>query len=158
MNVLSLEEFKEKSVAGVNSLEKIYQEKTIIAGPVFSLTNVKAAKQYCHKFTKEAGGAICIIVEEKSFFRIWSENLQYQQKSLKKQTKKVTANSLGIEAEFVAICQKLLAEYIGPVAPVVCKKTLAKKANLTREQFVEILAKKISDPQQAKEFQQAVLK
>ena len=158
MTVLSLEEFQEQSVAGANSREKIYQEKTIIAGPVFSLANLKAADQYCHKFTKEAAGATCIIVKEKSFFRIWSETLQNKQQTPIKQTKEISTNPLAIEAEFVAICQKLLTEYIGPVAPIVCKKTLAKNANLTREQFVEILAKKISDPQQAKEFQQAVLK
>ena len=158
MTVLSLEEFKEQSTAGVNSFEKNYQEKAIIAGPVFSLANLEAADQYCNKFTREADGALCIIVKEKSFFRIWSENIQAQQPASKIQTQEVSANELAVEAEFVNLCQKLLAEYIGPVAPIICKKTLAKKANLTREQFVEILAKKISDPQQAKEFQQAALK
>ena len=158
MTVLSLEEFKEQSTVGVNSLEKNYQEKTIIAGPVFSLTNFKAADQYCNKFSREKDGALCIIVKEKSFFRIWSENIQAKQQTFKTQTREIVANDLAVEPQFVAICQKLLAEYIGPVAPIVCKKTLAKKANLTREQFVEILAKKISDPQQAEEFQQAALK
>ena len=169
MAVLSIEEFKEQSSVGVNSSEKIYQGKTIVAGPVFSLTNLKAAASYCQRFTGKTGGASCIIVREKSFLRIWSENVHDQQQTLKEKTKvvsksslakdskEVSANLLPVEAEFVDSCQKLLAEYIGPVAPILCKKTLAKNPNLTRKQFVEILAKKISDPQQASEFRQAVL-
>ena len=169
MAVLSIEEFKEQSSVGAHSSEKIYQGKTIVAGPVFSLTNFKAAALYCKRFTRKTGGALCIIVRERSFLRIWSENIHHKQQNLKKKTKvasqsssakdntKASANLLPVEPEFVVFCQKILAEYIGPVAPILCKKTLAKKTNLTHEQFVEILAKKISDPQEATEFRQAVL-
>lgn len=169
MAVLSIEEFKAQSSSGANSWEKIYQGNILVAGPLFSLPNLKAAVLYCQRFTRKTGGATCIIVRDKSFLRIWSENLQNKQQTVKsplkvtpkssssKQTKKLSANSLPIEAEFVNLCKKLLAEYIGPVAPILCKKTLAKNANSTREEFVEILAKKISDPQQATEFRQKAL-
>lgn len=169
MTVLSIEEFNQQSSSGINSLEKIYQGKPIEGGPVFSLTNLSAATLYCERFSKQRDGAICIIVNEKSFLRIWSETyqdnhqaLEEQQKSsddlsLPEETQSTSANSLPVEAEFIAVCQKLLAEYIGPVAPIICQKTLAKKPNLTRAKFVEILTKKISDPKQALEFQQAIL-
>ncbi|MDJ0569175.1 MAG: hypothetical protein QNJ53_09005 [Pleurocapsa sp. MO_192.B19] len=156
MTVLSIEEFNQQSSSGINSLEKIYQGKSIEGGPVFSLTNLQAATLYCERFSKKQNGAMCIIVKEKGFFRIWSETHQDNYQALEK-PKKSPANSLPVEAEFIAVCQKLLAEYIGPVAPIICKKTLAKKPNLTRAQFVEILTQKISDPNQAREFKQAIL-
>lgn len=169
MTVLSIEEFNQQSSSGINSLEKIYQGKSIEGGPVFSLNNLQAATLYCERFSKKQNGAICIIVKEKGFFRIWSETHQDNYQALEKpkkspanlplpeKTQSTSANSLPVEAEFIAVCQKLLAEYIGPVAPIICKKTLAKKPNLTRAQFVEILTQKISDPNQAREFKQAIL-
>lgn len=167
MAVLSIEEFKAQSSTGENSWEKIYQGKILVAGPIFSLQNLKAAILYCRRFTRKTDGAICIIVRDKSFLRIWNENLQNNQKKGKspkkvsskssrvKNKKKVPANSSPVEADFIDFCQKLLTEYIGPVAPILCKKTLAKNPNLTPEEFVKILVKKISNSQQAKEFQQA---
>ena len=203
MTVLSIEEFNQQSSSGINSLEKIYQGKSIEGGPVFSLTNLQAATLYCERFSKKQNGAMCIIVKEKGFFRIWSETHQDNYQALEEPNKSsadlplpektqsplhrreteqrpradvrrkgtrcdsvpavtgvprsTSANSLPVEAEFIAVCQKLLAEYIGPIAPIICKKTLAKKPNLTRAQFVEILAKKLSDPNQALEFKQVIL-
>ena len=165
MITLSQEEFNQQSSSGTNSLEKIYQGKTIEGGPVFSLGNLKAAESYCKRFARKKAGAICIIVQEKSFLRIWNEAVETGQNTTSNLTPLISderevetsSNSVSVEAEFVNFCQKLLAEYIGPIASVVCKKTLGKKPNLSRTEFVEILAEKISDPNQAQEFKQAVL-
>ena len=169
MTILSIEEFNQKSRAGDSACEKIYQDRTVVAGLAFSVAQVEAAEHYCQKYTREKDGAICIIVREKSFLRVWSEISSGQQEPLKKQqdvssslslteeTSKSSDNLLVVEEEFIDVCQTILTEYIGPVAPVICKKTLAKKPQLTRTQFVEILAKRISDPQQAQEFQQTLL-
>ena len=62
-----------------------------------------------------------------------------------------------VEAEFIKFCKKKLAMHIGPIAQMLCKKTLAKNPNLTRTEFVEILAKKIPDPNQALEFKTEML-
>lgn len=169
MTILSIEEFNQKSRSGDSGYEKIYQERTVVPGLAFSMTQVEAAQQYCQKYTSQKDGAICIIVREKSFLRVWSEISSGQQKpaeeqhnvasnlSLSEEKDEISDNCLIVEEEFVDVCQTILTEYIGPVAPIICKKTLAKKPKLTRTQFVDILAKKISDPQKAQEFQQALL-
>ena len=161
MTILSQEEFKQQSSSGTNSLEKIYQGRSIEGGPVFSLKNLQAAELYCAKFSIKHAGAICIIVQENNFLRIWNENFEIVPNavtnvSLPEEELDFSLNSLPVEAEFADLCEKTLANYIGPVAQMICKKTLVKKPHLNRAEFVEILAKKISDPDQAQEFKQAV--
>ncbi|MEW6491555.1 MAG: serine/threonine-protein kinase [Cyanobacteriota bacterium] len=56
--------------------------------------------------------------------------------------------------DFIERCQQELAEYIGPIASIICKRTLAQNPNLSATQFIEALAQKISNSQQALEFQQ----
>ena len=162
MTILSQEEFKQQSSSGSNSSEKIYQGRAIEGGPVFSLRNLQATELYCERFSRKQAGAICIIVKENNFLRIWSENFEIAPNaatnvSLSEDEPEISPNSLPVQAEFADFCQKTLANYIGPVAQMICKRTLAKKPHLNRAEFVTILAKKISDPDQAQEFQQAVL-
>lgn len=167
MTILSQAEFNQRSSSGKHSLEKIYQGKCLEGGPVFSLGNLQAAELYCERFSHRQTGGTCIIVKETSFVRIWSEISQAEvlqaeentnPKGLSLEAKVATSiNSLPVTVEFTDFCQKLLAEYIGPIAKMICKKTLAKKSHLSRTEFVAILAKKISDPKQAQEFQQAAL-
>ena len=162
MTILSQEEFKQQSSSGTNSLEKIYQGRSIEGGPVFSLKNLQAAELYCEKFSGKHAEAICIIVKENSFLRIWSENFEISPNAvtnvlLPEDELEFSLNSLPVEAEFADLCEKTLAHYIGPVAQMICKKTLVKKPHLNRAEFVAILAKKIPDPDQAQEFKQAVL-
>ncbi len=55
---------------------------------------------------------------------------------------------------FIERCQQELAEYIGPIATIICKRTLAQNPNLSTAQFIEVLAQKIPNSKQAQEFQQ----
>lgn len=160
MGVLSIKEFNQRSTSGKNSLEKTYQNKSLTAGPVFSLTNLNAAKLYCQSLGTIQNETMCLIVEEENFFRIWSgNNLDSPENNNNTQVENQESNdaSLPLEASFIEVCQKKLAINIGPIAKVICKKTLAKKPNLARVEFVEILAKKISDPDLAQEFKQDLL-
>ena len=160
MTILSPAEFQIKSKKGVNSLERIYKGKSLKGGPVFSSDNLEAANAYCRRFRQKENGAICIIVKDESFLRIWSEVVQTEadtsQDTNSKDTE-ISINSLPVQSEFINFCQKLLADEIGPIASTICKKTLAKNPNLTRIEFVTILAKKISDPALARKFKQAAL-
>ena len=161
MTVLSLEEFNKRSHFGSNSHERIYQGKPLEQGPVFALSSLTAAQLYCTRFTQKAG-AVCIVVQERNFLKIWSEtrseNAQpNSHRTLLNSKPENNFNSLPVTSEFVAFCQKLLAEQIGPIANVICKKTLAKKPDLNRVELVAILAKKIPDPHQAQKFQQLTL-
>ena len=161
MYVLSIQEFNAQCSEKVDSSEKIYEGKTIARGPVFPLTDVEAARSYCNIFNSKQTEKICLIVKDKSFLRIWTEADAIENResddNLSSSERKASERTLPIEIEFTNNCQALLAQYIGPIAQIICKKTLAKKQNLTREEFVEILAKQISDSQQAREFKQRLL-
>jgi len=162
MIVLSLRKFKEQSASGINSSERIYQGKSFKEGPVFSLANPRAAQLYCMSYSQKKNGALCILVKETNFFRIWSESSlenkgNVNTSSSVSKPQEISLNSFPVEAQFIDICQKSLATYIGPISKLICKKALAKNGELTRKEFVEILANKIADQSQAKEFIQELL-
>lgn len=158
INILFQEEFEHQSTEGHNSLERIYQGLSFEGGPVFSSEHLTAAQLYCQRFSQNRDGAMCLIIREKSFLRIWSEVAPEEPDATDDFTlEEDSINSLLVQAEFADFCQKLLAEYIGPIAGMICKKTLAKRPNLTRSEFVEILCKKIPDPILVKKFKEATL-
>ena len=63
-----------------------------------------------------------------------------------------------IQPGFLAHCQRELAEYIGPMASIICKRTITKNPELSPNEFVEVLATKIPNQKQAEAFQKSVLK
>ena len=163
MQILSIKEFN--ALCNTDGYtKKIYQGKTLVGGPVFSLSDVKAAQSYCKIFNSQHGEKICLVVEDKNFLRIWNEaDITKEERGVdailaSSEKQKAFDLTMLVEIEFTNNCQELLAKYIGPVAQIICKKTLAKQPNLSHQEFVEILAKKISDSQQAKEFKQQLLK
>ena len=161
MQILSIKEF-DAQCSAIDSLKKVYQGKTLAGGPVFPLTDVQAAQSYCKIFSSQQTEKICLIVKDKNFIRIWteadtSESVQTGDDLLSSENQDVSKRTLPVEIEFTNNCQESLAKYIGPIAKIVCKKTLAKKPNLTREEFVDILAKQISNSQQAQKFKQEIL-
>src|SRR4028119_1913950 len=62
-----------------------------------------------------------------------------------------------IDQDFISRCQQELAELIGPIASIICQRTLAQNPGLSASEFVETLAKKIPNPKQSLEFQQHLL-
>lgn len=57
----------------------------------------------------------------------------------------------------IAYCQKELAEIIGPIASLICDRTLTQNPHLRLMDFVKALAQHIPDQQQALDFQRRVL-
>ncbi len=159
MQILSIKEF-DAQCSAIDSLKKVYQGKTLVGGPVFPLTDIQAAQSYCKIFSSQQAEKICLIVEDKNFLRIWTETEETadSDNDLLSSKNQNVSERTPIDIEFTNNCQKLLAQYIGPIAQIVCKKTLAKKPNLTRKKFVDLLAKQISNSQQAREFKQRILK
>jgi serine/threonine protein kinase len=70
---------------------------------------------------------------------------------------RVTADS-GLDPSFIARCQQELAQFIGPMASIICQRTLSKNTKISAVEFVSALAQKIPDPKQAEEFQKLLLK
>jgi len=62
-----------------------------------------------------------------------------------------------ITPEFIERCRQQLAEFIGPMASIVCKRTLQKNPNMTESELSLALAQTISNPKQAKDFQQRMV-
>lgn len=62
-----------------------------------------------------------------------------------------------IEPGFTNRCKQELAEFIGPIAGIVCQRTLTQKPELSMTEFVEALAKQIPNPKQALEFKRRLL-
>jgi len=62
-----------------------------------------------------------------------------------------------LDLRFIQRCQQELAEFIGPIASIICQRTLNQNPGLSHTQFVEALAKKIPNQKQALEFQRRLL-
>ncbi|MCU0536172.1 MAG: hypothetical protein MUD14_19980 [Hydrococcus sp. Prado102] len=65
--------------------------------------------------------------------------------------------NLKLTPDFIDSCQQELAEYIGPIASIVCKRTLSNNPQIGAYEFVKSLAQHIRDRQQALEFQNRFL-
>jgi serine/threonine protein kinase len=62
-----------------------------------------------------------------------------------------------LDPEFINLCQRELAEFIGPMASLICQKTVKKNPYVSVEDLVKTLAKKIPDPDKAAIFEQKLL-
>ncbi|OKH18520.1 protein kinase [Hydrococcus rivularis NIES-593] len=63
-----------------------------------------------------------------------------------------------LDLNFISRSQQELAQFIGPIASIICQRILSKNPTISPRDFVEALAHKIPDPKQAEEFQRRVLK
>lgn len=59
---------------------------------------------------------------------------------------------LPLEEDFIKRCTQELAEVIGPMASIICKRTLKKNSQVSAREFVEALAEKIPNQKQAFDF------
>lgn len=62
-----------------------------------------------------------------------------------------------VSPEFAQRCCQELAEFVGPMAKMLCDRTIAKNPHLSESEIVQTLSLKINNPQQAKEFKQKFL-
>jgi eukaryotic-like serine/threonine-protein kinase len=63
-----------------------------------------------------------------------------------------------LDPDFIARIQQEFAQYIGPMAAIICQRILSKNPNMSAIEFVQALAQKIPDPKQAQAFQKQVFK
>ena len=69
---------------------------------------------------------------------------------------KIPSNSListQLDSGFIAECQQVLTEFIGPIAPTICQRILSQNHRLSAGSFVELLSEQIPSHQQGLEFQ-----
>ena len=70
----------------------------------------------------------------------------------------ITTNSFSslnskITPEFIERCRRELAEFIGPMANIICQRTVKQNPSMSESELFHSLAKTIKNPQQAQEFQ-----
>lgn len=58
-----------------------------------------------------------------------------------------------ITPEFIERCRRELAEFIGPMANIICQRAIKQNPAMTESELYQSLAQSISNPQQAQEFQ-----
>ncbi len=63
----------------------------------------------------------------------------------------IQGTAVALSPEFIAFCQQELAELVGPMATIICQR-IRNKSNLSRQEFIEQVAQKIPDRQQAELF------
>ncbi len=66
----------------------------------------------------------------------------------------LAATTLAVSEDFKQRCQQELAEVIGPIAGILCQRTLEQHPQATPADFLEALMNQIPDPQAALDFQQ----
>ncbi len=62
-----------------------------------------------------------------------------------------------LDPGFIQRCQQELAEFIGPIASIICKRTLSQNSSVSATEFVEALAKQIPNQKEALKFKQRLL-
>ncbi|MEO0375807.1 MAG: serine/threonine-protein kinase [Cyanobacteria bacterium P01_A01_bin.17] len=61
-----------------------------------------------------------------------------------------------LDEQFVGRCQKELAEFIGPIAAIVCQQELATHSTASERDFIEVLSRHINKHQDADEFKRKI--
>lgn len=69
----------------------------------------------------------------------------------------IPSNTSRLDPGFINRCKQELAELIGPIASIICQRTLTKNPEVSATEFVEALAKQIPNSQQAIQFQKRLL-
>jgi hypothetical protein len=62
-----------------------------------------------------------------------------------------------LQQDFINHCKQELAELIGPIASIICQRTLIQSPGISEVEFVKAVAKKIPDQKKALEFQRRLL-
>lgn len=61
-----------------------------------------------------------------------------------------------VTPEFIERCRQELAEFIGPMANIICQRTIKQNPRMTESELCNSLAQTISNPQQAQQFQRRI--
>ena len=149
MIIIPAEEFN-RQARNISSFSgKVYHKKKFIPGVIFSIGRKEAALSYCRNWMNENPSFLCILVEDTHQLQVWYEQLTRQSsvKKIEDSTKKgsslLQSKHLQIDKKFVAQCQQILIDTIGPIAKIIIQKVLTQNSRYNREQFVVNLIKKL---------------
>jgi hypothetical protein len=155
MFFLTEEELGIQNIPVHRSSKILFKNKFFTRGPDFAKNSREAAISFCHQKQTESN-VVCLLVEHQLYLTVWIEQKTKTEISqdTKTSTKSPKDDLLDRDLDFVNRCQRELAEIIGPIATIVCQRTITKNPAITKIEFVKALAEQIPDRTQAKEFQQ----
>ncbi|MEH2417534.1 serine/threonine-protein kinase [Nostoc sp.] len=97
--------------------------------------------------------------KKKTMFLLEKSTL-FQEVTVKSETKSNNLPSPELQVindSFVHQCERELADLIGPIAKFLVQKAVRSSGQISRAEFVKVLASQIPDPQKALQFQQRLL-
>lgn len=117
-----------------------WRDKKYVHGPDFAAeTEYDAAVEFCQK----VGHSSCLLVDNGSYLSVWIE---------KKNAIQVPTDKVRLKKDFIVCASAKLAEFIGPIATLVCRNALAQNPTIAKAELIQILAEYIQNPQQASSF------
>lgn len=154
------EKLELQSVPAGKSSQIVFQNKLLTRGPDFARKLWEKAKKYCENSYDP--NSLCVLVEHPAYVSVWKED---SENAVEKAIETVTAekssaqtNRIELDTESIARARKELAQFIGPIASLVCDRTLAEgNHNMDGREFIKALAKQIPDSDEAKIFERRLL-
>lgn len=158
MFFLTEEELGIQNIPVHRSSKILFKNKIFTRGPDFAKNSREAAISFCHQKQTESN-VLCLLVEHHLYLTVWIEqkNKTEIERDKKSSAKQPKDDLLDRDLDFVDRCQRELAEIIGPIATIVCQRTITQNPAITKIEFVKALAEQIPDRSQAKEFEQSLL-
>ena len=151
MIIIPVQEFNHQARNHSKLSGKVYHNKLLNPGVIFSAKQKEAAIQYCLSWMKNNQSFLCILVEDTHHLQVWYEQLS--RKASSKTPKNLLSNPssspvlesqyLPLDREFLVRCHQVLAEFIGPIAQIIMMKVLARDNQFNREEFITQLIQEI---------------
>lgn len=161
MLILQAEEFNRQSRNSSNFSGKIYHQKILTPGVIFSIRQKNAALNYCRDWMNQNPSFLCLLVEDTHQIQVWYEQLNQQLDRVrppnrieKDSSSLLKSKYLPIDKSFVTQCQQNLIDSIGPIARIIVTKVISQNAKCNREQFIASLIEKLPKEQQKNAQQQ----
>ena len=156
MFIISVEEFNRQARYSSDFSGKIYHQKRLSPGVIFSIKQKEAALSYCRNWMSENPSFLCLLVEDTYQLQVWYEQLNRQsisQDEPKNSSKEnadllLKSRELQIDRKFVEGCQQILTDFIGPIAKIVVKKVVSQNPRCDREEFILRLIQELPQERQ----------
>ena len=150
------EKLQFQSVPGDSSSQIIFQNKLLTRGPDFAKNLQEVAMEFCRTYAGPKN--LCLVVENSSYLSVWKEDSETATLNSDNQRLLNSAQKqIPLESSFISRCQQELAELIGPIAFLVCERTVSENPTIGRTQLVQFLAEQISAREQAQRFKKRLL-
>lgn len=154
------EKLELQSIPGGKSSQIVFQNKLLTRGPDFARKLWEKAKKYCE--SSYDPDSLCVLVEHPAYVSVWKEDNEsatvgdiatQQRENFAESTSRIEINR-----DLIVRSQQELAQLIGPIAKLICDRTLAEgNHHMDGREFIKALAEQIPDRDEAKKFERRML-